>query len=776
MVARLGTTTRSLSLDGGDWELTFAPRVDEAAASLPRLDPRYRTIPAEVPGAVELDLMRAGLLDDPLVGDNLRKAWELEHGDWWYRTTFEIPDDWRMEDVSLVLDGVDTIATIIVNDVVVGTPANMMIAHELPLAGVAHPGSNELVVHLDSPLRAAEAFPYPAELEQVWDAQESLWIRKPAHMYGWDIAPRLVSAGLFRSVQVVERPRPRLADWYLVTRELTDAEARIELQYELSEAPRGREVRIEVEGLHSASGKSFHTSGHARFLAGRMVFTIADPERWLPRSHGTPELYDVELTVITDGRVTDRHRTRWGLRRIELDTRLDPADSRFRVVVNGTPIVVLGTNWVPLDPFHSRDRDRLADALRLLDESGCNAVRCWGGNLYESEAFFDWCDENGVLVWQDFAFACARYPQSEPFLSAVAQEAESVVRRLRNHASLMLWCGANETDDNFAGAGIDPAADAITREVLPRVVRRHDWRTPYIPCSPARRHAGDDPVPLPEQHLWGARMWFKDDFYTRSGAEFVSETGYQGMPSVSSIARFLPDVRPSAIVENPVWRLHETDHRAEPTWYYSRNELLLDQARVYFGEGPDELDHVVLASQISQAEAVKFFVEQTRLARGRRWGIMWWNLLDPWPQTSDAVVDYYFRPKLAFHYLVRAQQPVCMMAVEAHGWTRDIVLANDGFRSADVSWTIRSATTDEVAAAGEVSLMPGADRVVASLPLRPDGDCYLFSWEARTETGVARGGNHYTEGSPPLSFERYRDLYLPKISTLTPTFDRDGWR
>jgi len=779
MVARVGTTSRTLTLDGDAWELSYAPRVDAPAPAYPADGADgYRTIPAVVPGSVELDLIRSGDLPDLFEGDHLREAWKLEYGDWWYRREFDLPEGWDPARTSLIFDGLDTIATIALNGAIVGSTANMMIAHELDVAAALRPGRNELVVHLRSPLAAAEEYPYPAQLSQIWDASESLWIRKPPHMYGWDIAPRLVSAGIFRSVRLVERAPERVEDWYFVTKRLDDRSATVELHYELSRAPRGRDVRLEVTGVHTPSGTRFSATAHPTFISGHLLFTIDDPHVWMPRGYGSPELYDVELTLTIDGVAADHHETRLGLRRIELDTKLAADDSgRFRVIVNGQPVILLGTNWVPLDALHARDEERLPRALELLAETGSNVVRAWGGNLYESDAFYDWCDANGVLVWQDFAFACARYPQTEPFLTAVAEEAEAVVRRLRNHASLMLWCGSNETDDSFADDGIDPWTDEITRVLLPRVARLHDWRTPYLPSSPVLTSDPSERLRVPEQHLWGARASFKDPFYVNTTAQFVSEIGYHGMPALSSLRRFLPTIPASEIPHDPLWRLHESHHREHPNWYYSRNGLLVDQAKLYLDGDPDVLEELVLSSQVSQAEAKKFFVEQARLARGRRWGLIWWNLIDGWPQLSDAVADYYGVRKLAFHYIVRSQQPVVMMAREAAGWRRDVVLANDTPGGADIEWRIRSASTGEELAAGAATLDPHTDRVVATLPVTAAGDCYLFTWQGAAHGRPLNGGNHYTEGAAPLSFTRYRDSYLPQIAALTPAFDPEAsWR
>jgi len=318
MVDRTGLTAPSHTLDGDAWELCYAKRVDAAAVGYPAGLPGYATVPAVVPGAVELDLMRAGVLPDPFVGENLRQAWEFEYGDWWYRTSFDLPTGFDPTRTNLVFDGLDTIATVYLNGTEIGRAANMMIAHELKPGTSLRAGRNELVVHIESPLLAAEGFPYPAQLAQIWDASESLWIRKPPHMYGWDIAPRLVSAGIFRSVRLVERAPQRLVDWYLVTQRLDAANAQVELQYELAAAPRGRDVRLHVSGRQGERG--FEATAYPTFRSGHLRFIIEDPQPWWPRSHGRPNLYDVELLLTVDGVEVDRHATRWGVRTIALES------------------------------------------------------------------------------------------------------------------------------------------------------------------------------------------------------------------------------------------------------------------------------------------------------------------------------------------------------------------------------------------------------------------------------------------------------------------------
>ncbi len=488
--------------------------------------------------------------------------------------------------------------------------------------------------------------------------------------------------------------------------------------------------------------------------------TLDDPELWFPRGYGRPALYDVTLRLLVDGVTVDEHRFRHGIRTIDLDVVPETGPSgRFEFFVNGDPITALGTNWVQLDALHARDGDRMPRALDLLDRSGCNMVRCWGGNLYESDDFYDRCDEIGILVWQDFSLACARYPQDEEFQARIRAEAEAVVLRLRRHASIALWNGSNENDDVYVDGRIDPNSDVLTRHVLPAVVAAHDPGRGYIPGSPF--YVGDlyklGRTAPPEQHLWGERAWFKDPYYSASEARFVSEIGFHGAPAESSIRRFLPDSNGHIAVDDPVWRLHETrNNPRRPTPTSNRTRLMLEQAELVFGVVGTELATVVPASQIAQAEAKKFFVELTRLSPERT-GVIWWNLLDCWPQTSDAFVDYYFEEKIAFHHLRRSQQPVCVIVAEADGWTHEVMLVSEGPASGPVEFRVTRVDDGETVLAGSLDLEPGQVRVPLGRIPRARGAqvCYLLEWSV----GKARGTNHYLSGFPPYDLDRY----LPAI-------------
>jgi beta-mannosidase len=432
---------------------------------------------------------------------------------------------------------------------------------------------------------------------------------------------------------------------------------------------------------------------------------------------------------------------------------------------------------VPLDAFHSRDAQRVTQAMALTDDLGCNMIRCWGGNVYESDPFFDLCDEKGILVWQDFAFACCRYPQEEAFLARVRAEAEAVVKRLRNHPALAIWCGDNEIDMAYLSEKISPEQNRLTREVIPQVLQRLDPFRGYVPSSPyAPPAVAEHPDPFratPEQHLWGPRGYFKSPFYIQHSAHFIGEIGYHGCPDASSIRRF---ISPHAVwpwQDNAEWQVHAVYHWAHTAIDRDRIKLMANQVRELFGQIPEDLETFVLASQITQAEAKKFFIESTRARKWGTSGLLWWNVLDGWPQFSDAVVDYYFQKKLAYHYIWRSQRPVMVMLGEpGSGKYLPVIACNDTRQPTEVRYRVWDAESGDTAAEGSILLPANQTWQAARIRTHAsDQRLFLIEWEQTQDPdGAIRYGNHYLAGTPPFSLERYQ-AWLPKIAHLYREFE-----
>jgi beta-mannosidase len=677
----------------GTWRLTYGPQQSRYDHATP--PPTWPTIPAQVPGNVELDLVADGVIPDPTVGNNVYLLREYETYEWWYSRQFEKPAFTSRQNVSLVFEGLDCIADVWLNGIYLGHAANMLIPQRFDITEALQIPSDTRVCTLTVRIHSAviEGRKQPPEaLNSAFSTNwESISVRKAPHMYGWDIMPRVVTAGLWRDVylQVQEPTRWQSVYWATLQVDPSQRTATVQVDWDFATE------RLNIDDLRVQARIGTHTSEYPVVgTRGRARIALDDVNLWWPRGYGDPALYETQLDLIdSHGHVLDSIQGRIGIRTIALnftDITTPEHPGEFVFVVNGQKVFVKGTNWVPLDAFHSRDRQHLLPAMQMIEDLNCNMIRCWGGNVYEDRAFFDKCDELGVMVWQDFAMACAIYPQTDDFAAVIRQEAEVIVTRLRNHPSLALWAGNNEIDEAYAWAGlsIDPNTDKLSREVLPAVVRRLDPFRAYLPSSPYRSpefvraqkealNAGQSRIEQPEQHLWGPRNDFKGPYYTQSLAHFASEIGYHGCPDRRSLEQFLDPAYVWPWQNNDQWLTHATRPLPNMPDFNYRIELMGKQISVLFDQVPDNLHDYVLASQISQAEAKKFFIEWFRQGKWRRTGLLWWNLRDGWPIISDAIVDYYGRKKLAYEYIKRVQSVVCVICCEPTNGTHPIIAVND---------------------------------------------------------------------------------------------------
>ena len=499
---------------------------------------------------------------------------------------------------------------------------------------------------------------------------------------------------------------------------------------------------------------------------GRYTLTVEDPQLWWIRDKGTPALYDATVSLVCDGEVVASQKTRFGIRTIELQYKhldLNGENGEFCFLLNGEKTFIRGTNWVPMDAIHARDAQKVRPALELVEDLHCNMIRCWGGNVYEDHEFFDICDEKGILVWQDFSMACAIYPQDGDFCEKIRKEAVAVVRKLRQHPSLALWAGDNECDLGIyqgwyhggAKCALNPNDNVLTRKILPDVLRAEDPCRPYLPSSPyvdafVFENRFDYAV---EDHLWGPRDYYKGEFYSTAKAMFASECGYHGSVSPESVSKFIAEEAIWPPENNPSWLVHaaspETDENA--CWAY-RIPLMCEQVVTLFGEMPDNFADFAAASQISQAEATKFFIERFRKAKWNRTGIIWWNVIDGWPQFSDAVVDYYYTRKQAYFHIKQAQQPFCVMIDEAQeDGTRAIIAVNDTNATTAFSYTVRDVESGCIVKIGTAQMEGNASCAIGVLPADPAKQgMYYIEWTADS----CKGCNHYMYGEPSFSLKQ----------------------
>ena len=712
-----------------------------------------------VPGNFELDLEKAGVFADVFFGMNpvaVSKFTEGKHV--YYTRAFEVRETYGRQ--VLVFEGLDCFADIYLNGRLAASTGNMLIIHEIDITDYIKPGSNEIFVHIGPPLAEAAKYDYNQSLMAGAVNYESLYVRKAPHMYGWDIMPRFLSAGIFRPVRIEFRAAERIAECYLKTRAISkDKKYSYEhLYYKLDILP-GAEYAIKLEG---ACGESrFSAERAVQFNVGSIDATVAGPKLWHTNNRGEANLYDIKVSLMKDGVEIDSRRFTHGIRTVELkrtSTTTSLGEGEFVFIVNGERVFAKGTNWVPVDAFHSRDAGRIPRIMEMVGDLNINMIRCWGGNLYEDDCFYDACDKLGVLVWQDFSMACAVYPQDEAFQAVISNEAESVIKRLRQHPCIALWAGDNECDmlsRMWTTNGVDPNANVLTRKILPEAARLHDGARPYIGSSPYvdENAVHFDDAYLPEYHLWGPRDYFKSGFYINSLCHFVSEIGYHGCPSVESLKKFISPEKLWPIFDNDEWLLHCTSPVPSAKAYDYRVKLMSDQICEMFGGAPDNLEDFAFASQAVQAEAKKFFIELFRSNKWRRTGILWWNLIDGWPQMSDAVVDYYFEKKLAYHYIKGSHRHVCVIMKEPSDWVQRIVVSNDTPEDAIISVVITDMDSGERIFACQAAAPADSVYEIGQVPfIRGKQRFFAIEW-----TGQSEGRNHYLAGLPPFDLNRYRD-------------------
>ena len=760
----------------GEWRTEFFPEGREQEITV---------MTSTVPGNLENDLFQAGHIGDPYVRLNAMQLRPYEFYDWRMSREFELQEIGRR--MELAFEGIDCFAAIRLNGHEVGQTANAFIRHVFEVTEWLQVGKNRLEVIIFSANNAVRPYRLkPYGFSAYPYNYESLRARKPAHSWGWDITPRMALGGLWRPVCLREIPAVRFTGNYLQTLPDTTTEtAKMLLTYNFETADRALEgYQLKITGRCGDS--TFEQERAVWFTSGVVRFEIPRPQLWWPHGYGNAHLYEVKYELYKHGVRQAEETAEVGLRTIRLNRAESVSDGNepdFVFVVNGVRIMVKGTNWVPADALHSRDAERIPRIIAMAEDLHCNMLRVWGGGVYEPHLFYQLCDRKGILVWQDFMLGCANYPQDEEFLSAIRTEADAVVTDLRQHACIAVWAGDNECDlvSSWAGfTNLDPNRNRITRRVLPELLLESDPLRAYLPSSPylspetfrreqvAQKGAGELG---PEQHLWGPRNYFKSDFYRRSAASFASEIGYHGCPGVSSIRKFVSAKQIWPWQNNREWDFHASNpFLADDATLNFRTVLMANQIRELFGTIPENLEDFVLASQICQAEAKKFFIESARGRKPRMTGLLWWNLMDCWPQFSDAIVDYYFNRKLAYYYIRRSQQPVCLMVGEPQGWERHVILVNDTLKNVVGSYKIWDADTGTAATTGRFAVAADGRSDVAALPvITGERKMLLLSWQLDSgETGV----NHYLCGTPAFDLAQYRH-WLTVLARLDNTFEPD---
>ncbi|HTV58320.1 MAG TPA: glycoside hydrolase family 2 protein [Verrucomicrobiae bacterium] len=653
--------------------------------------------PAQVPGCVHTDLLANKLIPDPFYRDNESKLQWIENADWEYRNTIQAtPELLRHQNVELVFKGLDTYADVFINDKKVLSADNMFREWRVDLKPVLKPGANSILVVFHSVFPIAAK----AKADDRWSSQtdEDIknYVRKAAYEYGWDWGPRFVTAGMWRPVYIESWDDARISNVFIEQKSITKAAAYLTAQVEVTASAAGP---AEITVNYSDGGKSDAASAPAVLHVGvntvAIPIRIENPDLWYPNGYGAQTLYTFTSQLRFGKKLADESSVKTGLRSVVLRRDYDQWGRSFEFVVNGIPIFAKGSDVIPFDSFPTRvTTEMYRRVLQAAHDTHMNIIRQWGGGYYETQEFYDMCDQLGIMVWQDFQFAT---PIPWSLQSNVTQEADYQVRRLRNHPSIVIWVGNNELEWGFNAFGADSWMNHLTEEgrvrmwkeymalfsgVLPATIAHLDPQTPYWPASPSADYEwppnSDESGDVHDWEVWHGPSEPTAEYpnsvagppasaYEKVTPRFMSEYGFQSFPEMRTIDSFtLPSDRG---VLTPIMNDHQKNHRI------SGNLRIKDYMQRDYPD-PKDFPSFVYMSQVQQADIVQVGAEHLRRSRPRTMGSIFWQLNDCWPVVSWASIDYYGRWKALQYYAKRFYNDLLISPYQENG-SVDVYIVSD---------------------------------------------------------------------------------------------------
>ena len=644
---------------------------------------------AIVPGTIHTDLINNKFIEDPFYRLNEKKVQWIDKKDWEYKTILNITkEEFGKNNIILDFEGLDTYADVYLNDSIILRADNMFRSWKINIKEIIKLGDNSLKVILHSPIKkglellANSPYPYPAindqsENGELGDKKVSVFTRKAGYHYGWDWGPRLVTSGIWKPVKLISWNDINIKDVFIKQTKVTKEVAQLNFEIEIA---LNKHFSGFIKIVNKENG-SIYASSEFNLEAGigniSVPVTIINPKLWWSHGLGDPNMYNFSVKIFdANDNEIDKKEVSTGLRSLKLIREKDSIGESFLFQLNGVPVFIKGSNYIPNDSF--LPRVTLEDYKKVIKDAvdaNMNMLRVWGGGIYENDDFYKLCDENGIMVWQDFMFACSMYPGNEEFLNNIKQEAVDNVVRLRNHPSIAVWCGNNEMNTawhHYSEGGwgwketytleqrneIQAAYLKIFHDILPNVIKNYTDGDDYWPSSPQagfepEQHAGYENKGG-DMHYWG--VWhgkhpFED--FEKYKARFMSEYGFQSFPDLETVKKYtLPE---DYNIESEVMTSHQ------------RSGIGNLRIKEYMGweyQVPADFKSFLYMSQVLQARGVTMAVEAHRRAMPYCMGTMYWQINDCWPVASWSSTDYYHKWK-ALHYAVKkAYEPIIVTVLK----------------------------------------------------------------------------------------------------------------
>ncbi|MFK9094331.1 glycoside hydrolase family 2 protein [Bacillus salipaludis] len=637
----------------------------------------YFWMTTAVPGDVHSTLIERNLIEHPFYGHNDLKCQWIEEKVWWYRSTFEFHDDIQKGDrYELIFEGLDTFATIYLNGVELGSTENMFISHTFEVARELKKGKNVLAVKFD-PVHVH----VKEKVQYYWSgfSKKRIWTRKAQSHYGWDWGPRLVAAGIWKDVYLEKRAISKMDHVFAKTKSISSDTAVVEVDVETTSYRNEKELEVLISLKNGDECFSKITKVNRK--KATVLLEVDSPKLWWTHDIGTPHLYQLNVKLLADGEMIDESQQDFGIRTIEVRRVDEFGHPSFTFVLNGVKIFAKGANWIPIDSFIGAVPDsRYKHLIKMSKDANMNMLRVWGGGIYEKDIFYQECNRLGILVWQDFMFACALYPDyNKNFMANVREEIVHVVKRLRNHPCLAIWCGNNENDwlyEALHASGEIPHpfyGEKIYHELMPELLEELDPTRLFWPSSP---FGGNDHNSREQGDTHNWQVWhgnieprvfgepqrvnysidglsFKN--FKNDTTLFASEFGMHASSNRYTLERNIPK-------EQFFWGSEEMAYRNKDI-HHPKGILLMEG---YTG-APKNLDEYISFSMLTQAEGLKYGIEHYRRNKPRTSGALFWQLNDCWPGTSWSVIDYYLLPKASYHYAKKFYSPI-LLTLDHTSW------------------------------------------------------------------------------------------------------------
>ncbi|SHM06205.1 beta-mannosidase [Chryseobacterium polytrichastri] len=637
---------------------------------------------ATVPGTVHLDLINNKIIPDPYKDENEKKVQWIENEDWDYQTLFKISStELTNENIELVFNGLDTFSEIYLNGKLLKKTDNMFRKWEISAKEQLKVGDNLLQIKFKSAVNVGKEL--AKKVPFTMPESPRSFVRKAQYQFGWDWGPRLVTAGIWKDIKLNFWNNAKLENVKIEQKSLTKQKAELRIQ---------TEIIADKEGKYTVSVNS--KTSNFQLKKGKntiqIPFTINNPKLWQPNGWGDPNLYDMKISLQKDSKIIDNKIERIGLRTIELIQEKDAKGKSFYFKVNGNPMYVKGTNWIPADSFSPRiTKEKYQKLIKDSKEANMNMVRIWGGGIYEDDEFYKACDENGIMVWQDFMFAGSFYPSDEAFLNNVKDEVKDQVNRLQNHASIALWCGNNEVDEAIVNWGYQKQLKyskedslqvwkdykKVFHELIPNTLKENLTadKNIYWPSSPSIGWGHKESLTEGDSHYWGV-WWGEQPFemYNEKVPRFASEYGFQGMPTLETTKSMFSG-NPNLSLENGIIKAHEKHSRG---WEIINTYMKRDY------NFPTDFVKYNYVSQLLQARGMQIAIESHRRAKPYNMGTLYWQLNDCWPVVSWSSIDYLGNWK-ALHYQIKRSFENQIILTEEKDGVLNFYLVNDELKRID---------------------------------------------------------------------------------------------